>query len=1124
MALKPVLEHCLSKHLSARVGLAMSSAPTTDDSPSSQGRNWTRKKRWLIPLALLALIIAAAAILWASREEIADDFIVQELDKLGLEAEYDVGSIGPSEQVLRNLVVGDPQSPDLTIEEVRVKTDISLFGATLGQITLVKPRLYGTYRDGKLSFGALDPVIFTDSDEPFALPAYNLAIRDGRALMQSDYGDVGLKIEGEGPLDTGFNGTLAIAAPQLAVEGCSITGASLYGDIETQRGAPKFQGPIRLGALTCPQQQIALRQLAMDTRLLMPASFAVLDASASIAAENLRFADTSAQALAGDITAIWDSTDEEGEGLTNTKYDLSAKRVGAPQWSLANPRAEGGLRIRGAFARSELDVDLTGENLRTGIASVEALAEAEVQSAGTLAAPLLAKLQRSIARLERNNALSASVTARQTGAIVSATVAEARLITADRTSGLTITRLQYSGGGAGGARLTGNFAASGGELPQLSGRMEQRGGGSLVLRVTMPEYREGDARVSIPGMDIGQDASGAVSFVGDFLASGAIPGGDVRGLRLPVRGRWSSAGGLALWEECVQLGYQRLAVSGLNLADQDLRFCPNSGRAIVSSGGDGIRIGARMAGLSLAGDLGETPFRLASGPLDVNWPGAVTTSDLAVTLGAPSAPNMINLTDVSMDIGERVFGQFSGLEVKLDAVPMDILEGAGAWAYDDGVITIADSSFRVIDRNGDELDRFEPLIARDARITVAGNNVTANALLRHPASDREVANIAIEHNLASAEGQAAIAIANLTFDGNLQPQAIELRDCFAPDGSPQSDPMRMSRGLSCLPFGVISEVDGRVTGTGQINWNADDIVSSGSFALHGLDFLAPFGPVKETSGTIEFTDLVSLTTAPNQVMEIASVNPGIEVFDGVVTYAIRDGLIIDLQGGVWPFLGGRLAMEPVLLDFSTNSEKRYIFEVDGLDAAAFVAQMEFSDLSATGTFDGRLPIVFDRAGNGSIQGSFLEARAPGGNVAYVGALTYEDMGFVSNFAFNMLKSLDYTGMRIGIEGPLTGILATSVEIDGIQQGKGASRNILTRELAKLPVQLNINVTGRFYELIDLARSTYDPSFLDLAKIRAQQQQKQTPEEGEGPELDLSRPDEITEEKPTIQLEESEAMP
>jgi len=784
--------------------------------------------------------------------------------------------------------------------------------------------------------------------------------------------------------------------------------------------------------------------------------------------------------------------------------------VGAPQWSLANPTVDGGLRIRGAFARSELDLDLTGENLRIGVTAIDALAEAEAQSEGTLAAPLLAKLQRGIAGLESSNIVTANVTARQTGSIISATIPQARLRTVDGTSGLTMTRLQYTGGGAGGTRLTGNFAASGGDLPQLSGRMEQRSGGSLALRVTLPEYREGDAALSIPGMDIKQDASGAVTLSGDLLASGAIPGGDVGGLRLPVRGRWSSNGELAFWNDCVRLGYQRLSVSGLNLSNQDLRFCPNSSRAIVSSGADGIRIGARMAGLNLSGALGETPFRLASGPVDVNWPGAVTTSDLAVTLGAPSAPNMINLTDVSMDIGESFSGQFAGVEAKLDAVPMDILEGAGTWAYDDGVITIADTRFRVIDRNGEELDRFEPLIARDALITVDGNNVTANALLRHPASDREVANIAIEHNLASAEGQAAITVAELAFMDGFQPQATEANDCFDAAGLPQSDPMRLSEGLSCLPFGIISDVGGRVNGSGQINWSAQDIVSSGSFAIRDMDFFAPFGPVQGTNGTIEFTDLINLTTAPSQVIKIDSVNPGIEALEGAITYQLLNAQTVDILGGEWPFMGGKLRMEPTVLDFSTVSEKRYIFEVDGLDAAAFVAQLEFSNLSASGVFDGRVPIVFDRAGNGRIESSKLVARSPGGNLSYIGELTYEDLGFVSNFAFNMLKSIDYTGMQIDIGGPLAGVIATNVQVEGIQQGSTASRNFLTRELAKLPIQLNVNVNAPFQQLLAVLQPIYVNSEFDIEQFRAL---------GNDPKNSSETPADTS-----IQLDESENSP
>src|SRR3546814_3893005 len=68
---------------------------------------------------VLALVIGG--LVWIERERIADDFIADQLADLGIPATYEVASIGPRRQVLRNVVVGDPARPDLTIEEVEAR-------------------------------------------------------------------------------------------------------------------------------------------------------------------------------------------------------------------------------------------------------------------------------------------------------------------------------------------------------------------------------------------------------------------------------------------------------------------------------------------------------------------------------------------------------------------------------------------------------------------------------------------------------------------------------------------------------------------------------------------------------------------------------------------------------------------------------------------------------------------------------------------------------------------------------------------------------------------------------------------------------------------------------------------
>ena len=174
-------------------------------------------------------------------------------------------------------------------------------------------------------------------------------------------------------------------------------------------------------------------------------------------------------------------------------------------------------------------------------------------------------------------------------------------------------------------------------------------------------------------------------------------------------------------------------------------------------------------------------------------------------------------------------------------------------------------------------------------------------------------------------------------------------------------------------------------------------------------------------------------------------------------------------------MGGELYLREVDLNFGVEEERRYVFEIVGLEAGAFIDQMDVGNLSATGTFDGTVPIIFNAAGDGRIEEGLLVSRAPGGNVSYVGELTYEDLSPIANFAFDALRSLDYRQMRLAMDGPLTGEIVTRVRFDGVSQGERAKSNFITRRLAKLPLQFRINVRAPFYQLITSLRSLYDPA-------------------------------------------------
>src|SRR3546814_7588456 len=120
---------------------------------------------------------------------------------------------------------------------------------------------------------------------------------------------------------------------------------------------------------------------------------------------------------------------------------------------------------------------------------------------------------------------------------------------------------------------------------------------------------------------------------------------------------------------------------------------------------------------------------------------------------------------------------------------------------------------------------------------------------------------------------------------------------------------------------------------------------------------------------------------------------------------------------------------------------------DLMDAAQFLQQFDFKNLSATGVFDGTLPMVFDEAG-GRIENGHLTVREGGGSLAYVGPVSQHDLGTWGNMAFQALKALEYKSLTIAMNGPLAGEMVTEVHLAGVNQGAGTKSNFLIPRLAQ----------------------------------------------------------------------------
>ncbi len=1029
-------------------------SPDADpDIPAAPARRPRALLRLLGLTSLATAIVAALAValLWSQREDLARDYIDDLLRQNGVVATYSIERIGPQRQVIRNVVVGDPAAPDMTIgrAEIALVTRIGL--PQIRRVTLDDVRLWGRVVNGQPSFGALDPLIFTDSTEPFTLPDLDLRLNNARALIEGDYGPVAIALQGGGRLRDGFAAELAAIAPRPRVAGCTGRNITLYGELAIADERPSFKGPLRYASLACPDQGMQLGAGGAGLDLLLDADLAGIEGDVELAGGASILPATTLAAIEGTGHFVF-----RADALTS-RFDLAGRAVEVAGVRLAQARLAGTLRAAQQFTRLQLDSTVDGSGLVVGPAIDAALANAETGAAGTLGQPLIAKARRALASELRASTLEGRILVGRNADRSYVAIPAATLRGAGGAGLVQVSRGQVLFGTDGVPLFSGNFATGGVNLPRLSGRMEQLAGGGLELRLAMAPYTAADARLAVPQLRVRQVRGGAITFAGQVLASGALPGGFVRGLDVPVSGSVSPDGAISLWQGCTPVRFAALAVAQLQVDGQRLTLCPPRGRPILAYDAGSLTLAAGVPSLTLRGKLGDSPLALTSGAMGFAWPGALAAQDLAVTLGSGESASRLRLASINALLGARTTGTFSEAAGNIGAVPLDLAEGAGTLVFADGVLTLSDARFLVSDRQqpppGQTERRFHPLLADGAMLTLVNGQVESAFLLRHPASGSPVARVNIGHDLASGRGHADLVVDSLRFTEGFQPADLTFN-----------------------LYGTVSTVRGLVTGTGRIDWNADGVTAStGAFSSEGLDLAAPFGPVKGARGTIRFTDLVGLTTAPGQRIRVASINPGVEVLDGDIGISLTGGRLLRLEDARWPFLGGTIEMRPVALNLGAQEERRYVIEITGLEAQRFIDHMGLGNLAASGTFDGTIPIVFDADGFGRLEGGELLSRPPGGSLSYVGDLTYEDLSPIANYAFAALRDMDYDRMLIQMNGPLTGELVTSVRFDGVRQGADAEHNFVTRRLANLPIRFIVNVRAPFYSMVGSLRSLYDPS-------------------------------------------------
>lgn len=1031
----------------------------SEELPANRG--WG-KRHWLGGAGLLLLL--AVAILWTQRVPLARSYIDDELARRGVEASYEITEFGVTGQRIENLVIGDPDNPDLTAEWAEISVRLGFGLPEVTGIAAHGVRLRGTWSDeGELSFGAVDRLLPEPTGEPLTLPELDIALADSAVILTTPYGPAVVAIAGSGPLHDGFAGRAAGRSARLMASGCESRRLRFDVALTVRDRRPSIEGPARAERIVCPDSALAVGAPELLVEAVFSEAFDRWGGDGRVRIASLSQGTMAASDVAGRV-GFDGALGERTRGFVQ----LAGEELRADGAASQEARIAGQYRFTPDTGLLAFDGEIRLARARMGAAMLAGLTDTLRQAEGTPFGPM-------------GNALSDA-------AVRAASAFDARfsLVGAVGSGGGGVRLTDLTVRSVSGARLVfeegegvraiwpdrsptfdGRLQLAGGGFPEMLVALEQdRPGAPLDGYAQLAPFAVGDSRLVLAPVRFSAASGGRTSIVTAIEVSGPLADGRVEQLRLPVAGTLGPGGDLRIGRGCAPLSWARLRVAGLTVGQTSLPLCPLEGGTLLAYRPDrGIRGGARITRPVLRATLGGTPLlvRASDFTLPLTRP-SFAMRDVAVRLGSAGSASELDIAQLAADfVPGGVDGAYSGATGQLAAVPIRLDGSDGTWRFVGGVLDIAGDG-TVLNTTPDRT--FEPLITRDLALHLENNIISTTGTLRAPQNDAVIATVDLTHNLGTGIGEALLVSERVEFNDRLQP----------------SD-------LTRLVLGIIAEVEGLASGTGTIRWDAaGNVTSDGLYEMIDVDLAAPFGPVAGLSGRIEFTDLLGMNTVPGQKAVIRQTNPGVLVEDGTVTYQLLDANRVQVEGARWPFAGGWLILRPTILDFRVDRVRRLTFDVVGVDGFRFLEERNFENIVATGIFDGTLPMVFDQNG-GRIENGSLVSREPGGTFSYTGEISDVNLGVFGSLAFNALELIRYSELTIGFNGAIDGEMVTNVEFTGVspniaREGQGFIVAGFTRELAQIPIRFDITLEAPFNQMLYSMRLLDDPGFLVNQAIRA----------------------------------------
>lgn len=925
----------------------LSPEPEPTDSPSPArkrpGRAWPR----VLTGVIVGVLILMAA-LYLNRRMVAREVLVGWLDRQGIAAEVEVERIELDGFVGR-ILIGDPEDPDFLAQ--RVEVDYSLtapwseagLGARPSRIRLVAPSLRATWQDGRFSFGSLDPLIERFTGQPVQPEASSplVLVEQGELRLTTAYGPVRVLADARIEDSRLVRMTARMPTSALALDDPSVRGLTADLDLTTR-------GDRTTVRLTAAADRVASADstagdLTLNVEAVLPYPEGTplrLDGPGQV-----ELSLDAATYSAGDTEAQTVSITMSGEGelagiLTRPRFEGRSRGTAtAGRFTGAGASVA---EVRASLDDSATTIDLSGEAARWSRVGPARVRAATVDSEAFGGRDLDLTTARLVAggsdgRFEVTGPWQVRAGQVSSGELQLAGVSGG--IDLDLVSDGALTLAGRLAADRGRWRLLGEAASD--DVPELAAMKAALDGFRLEAPGFVYRSGVGGGRLDLTRPVAIRPRNGGQLTIREgaapvlVLRDGEAAGGQFR--LTSTRG-----GGLPEAEIAVP---RWALIPGGFVADFDGRAALDFGLGRgLTLAGDG-RLQSRNGAVTITTTdcLAVTAERLELGENDV--------TDLVTRLCPTGSAPLVRIADGGWRVDGRLAdgsGQapFLALEVEDLGGAVEVIGRPQGLSLD---LTVSaarlDDATRPI--------RFHPLQGRGIA-RMRGESWTGDFVLTR--DGMEVAQLDLAHDGLTGIGGVDISTGDLTFaEGGLQPST-----------------------LTPLAADLVGEpVTGMARFDGRIAWTAEDGTSTGRLALRDLAFASPAGQIAGLEGTVEFTSLAPLTTAPDQSLTARSLEVAGGVTDLGVTFTL-DKAALSVSGAELAVGAGQVLIEPFDIPLDPAVAWGGTIRLERVQLGDLVSGAGFGDkVQLDAIVSGSIPFVRNPDGQIRISGGSLQAVQPG---------------------------------------------------------------------------------------------------------------------------------------------------